>query len=337
MLDAGSWARDALPLARRASRGKHRGVSTSSRAPLLHRTAELAVEYLESICDRHVGALAAHDLVHGAVAGAHAVAPGPRVDPVGGGSAGRYAEALRADNQVARMLAGDWPMEWSSKYEFVSDDPRKVTMKKSDVASTHVGTALVPMMQAARSRITIISPYFVPGEEATTALAAAAGEGKSVRILTNSLVANDVAAVHGGYSRYRRPLLEGGVQLWELKPMADAPQESSLFGSSGASLHTKAFAADGESLFVGSYNLDPRSTWLNCEQGVRVDDPVLAEQIEKLFVLHTDRKHAWRLSLEGGQLRWSDGDQTYKNDPLATRWQRFQAWITRVLHLDAQL
>ena len=73
------------------------------------------------------------------------------------------------------------------------------------------------------------------------------------------------------------------------------------------------------------------------EQGVRVDDPVLAEQIEKLFVLHTDRKHAWRLSLEGGQLRWSDGDQTYKNDPLATRWQRFQAWITRVLHLDAQL
>ena len=118
---------------------------------------------------------------------------------VGGGSAGRYAEALRADNQVARMLAGDWPMEWSSKYEFVSDDPRKVTMKKSDVASTHVGTALVPMMQAARSRITIISPYFVPGEEATAALAAAAGEGKSVRILTNSLVANDVAEAGSGF------------------------------------------------------------------------------------------------------------------------------------------
>ncbi len=36
-----------------------------------------------------------------------------------------------------------------------------------------------------------------------------AGGGKSVRVLTNSLVANDVAAVHGGYSRYRKPLLEG--------------------------------------------------------------------------------------------------------------------------------
>jgi putative cardiolipin synthase len=248
----------------------------------------------------------------------------------------RYAVALRGDNVVRRMYAGDWPMQWSAKYEFVSDDPRKVTMKKKDVKRTSVGHTLLPMIQGAQNSVHIISPYFVPGDAATTGLTAAAGSGKEVGVLTNSLVANDVAAVHGGYSRYRKPLLKGGVQLWELKPQGGAGN-SSFFGSSGASLHTKAFSVDGEKLFVGSYNLDPRSTWLNCEQGVMVDDPVLAKQLDGLFATHTNGAHAWHVTLVDGDLRWDDGTETFKSDPKASGWQKFQAWITRVLHLDAQL
>jgi len=248
-----------------------------------------------------------------------------------------YAEALRGDDVVQRMLAGDWPMRWSSQYEFVADDPAKVTMKKRDVRRTHVGVALVPMLQEAETRITIISPYFVPGDEVTAGLTHAAGNGREVRILTNSLIANDVAAVHGGYSRYRKPLLKGGVQLWELKPMAGGAQASSLFGSSGASLHTKAFAVDGKTLFVGSYNLDPRSTWLNCEQGILVENAELARELEALFDSHTTGQHAWRVTLDDGDLRWSDGKEQFDSDPKATAWLRFQAWATKVLQLDAQL
>jgi putative cardiolipin synthase len=249
----------------------------------------------------------------------------------------RYAEALRGDDVVRRMLAGDWPMEWSGRYEFVADDPAKVTMKKRDIRRTNVVVALAPMVESAQSSVTVISPYFVPGDAGAAGLTRAAGGGRSVRILTNSLVANDVAAVHGGYSRYRRPLLEGGVGLWELKPTAGSAQASSLFGSSGASLHTKAFAVDGRALFVGSYNLDPRSTWLNCEQGVRVENEVLASQLEALFDAHTTGAHAWRVRLENGGLRWSDGKAEFDRDPEASAWRRFQAWATRVLHLDAQL
>ncbi len=144
-------------------------------------------------------------------------------------------------------------------------------------------------------------------------------------MLTNSLVANDVAAVHGGYSRYRKPLLKGGVQLWELKPQG-GEGNSSLFGSSGASLHTKAFSVDGEKLFVGSYNLDPRSTWLNCEQGVLVEDAVLTQQLDGLFDEHTNGQHAWHVTLVDGDLRWDDGKETFDSDPKASGWQRFQAW-----------
>jgi putative cardiolipin synthase len=248
----------------------------------------------------------------------------------------RYAIALKSSDLVRRMIAGDWPVQWTSKYQFVADDPAKVTMKRRDIKRTHVGVAIAPMVQAARERVAVISPYFVPGEAVTASFTRMAGAGKSVRVLTNSLVANDVAAVHGGYSRYRKTLLEGGVQLWELKP-AGEDGKSSLFGSSGASLHTKAFAVDGERLFVGSYNLDPRSTWLNCEQGVLVEDAVLARELESLFEVQIGGEHAWRVSLEDGNLRWNDGRQTFDSDPKASAWQRFQAWATRVLRLDAQL
>jgi putative cardiolipin synthase len=252
-------------------------------------------------------------------------------------SSGRYAEALRGDDSVRRMLAGDWPMTWSPTYAFIADEPAKVTMAKREIRRTNVAVALAPLVESARSGVTIISPYFVPGDAGTAGLTRAAGDGKSVRILTNSLVANDVAAVHGGYSRHRKSLLQGGVELWELKPTAGGTQASSLFGSSGASLHTKAFAVDGRALFVGSYNLDPRSTWLNCEQGVLVESESLTRQLEALFESHTTGQHAWRVTLADGDLLWSDGVERFHRDPRASAWRRFQAWTTKMLHLDAQL
>jgi putative cardiolipin synthase len=249
---------------------------------------------------------------------------------------GRYAAALRGSDLVQQLATGTWPLQWTSAYQFVADDPAKVMMKKRDVKRTHVGVTLLPMLNEAQQRVSIVSPYFVPGDGVTESLTRMVKEGKAVRILTNSLVANDVAAVHGGYSRYRKPLVEGGVQLWELKPAGGEP-DSSLLGSSGASLHTKAFAVDGRKLFVGSYNLDPRSTWLNCEQGVLVEDKVLGVQLEALFDRQVNAHQAWRVSLEDGDLVWSDGNETFDHDPKASGWQRFQAWLTRVLHLDAQL
>ncbi len=249
----------------------------------------------------------------------------------------RYADVLRADDAVKRLMTGDWPVEWAATYSFVSDDPLKATLEDHDPQRSEVITALVPAMQATQENLTIISPYFVPGGRGTAGLVGGAQTGKRVRILTNSLVANDVAAVHGGYSRHRNALLEGGVQLWELKPLAGGDVQSSLFGSSGASLHTKALAMDGRTLFVGSYNLDPRSTWLNCEQGVLVENAVLAKQLEGIFDTQVAAQRAWQVTLKDGELSWSDGSETFDRDPKASAWRRFQAWITRVLHLDAQL
>jgi putative cardiolipin synthase len=75
---------------------------------------------------------------------------------------------------------------------------------------------LISELQAARHKALLISPYFVPGNEGRW-LFGLAGRGVQVGVVTNSLAANDVAAVHGGYMGYRVPLLEAGVHLYELK------------------------------------------------------------------------------------------------------------------------
>jgi putative cardiolipin synthase len=197
--------------------------------------------------------------------------------------------------------------------------------------------ALAPALQDATQQITLISPYFVPGKEGTRHLVARVEQGVGVRVLTNSLAANDVAMVYGGYAKARPDLLAGGVKLWELKPLPGSGAKRSMFGSSGASLHTKALTTDSTGVFVGSYNLDPRSTSLNCEQGVFVYEPVIAAQLESLFDQESAGERAWAVLLEGGELRWTDGKRSYDSSPQASGGQKFQAWIARVLPLDSQL
>ena len=249
----------------------------------------------------------------------------------------RYAVALREGDAIGRIVEGRRSVEWSANYRFVSDDPVKVTQGKSDATESAVAAKLAPLVRGAEAGVSLISPYFVPGEAGLNLLIEATQIGNTVRVLTNSLAATDVAAVHGGYSRYRAPLLEAGVHIWELKPLLQTATETSLFGSSGSSLHTKAMVVDGNTVFVGSYNIDPRSTWLNCEQGVLVESMELATQIEQIFAVQTAPARAWRVTLEDGEMRWSDDEVSLKSDPQAAWTRRFQAWLTRVLHLEAQL
>ena len=249
---------------------------------------------------------------------------------------GWYAEALRGSETIKRLFGGDWTLEWSGDYQFVSDDPAKATGNLGEDASA-VGKVLFPAMLGAESELFVISPYFVPGEKGAEALIGVAQAEKRVRVLTNSLSANDVAAVHGGYASQRKNLLAGGVELFEIKPTGGAQVHSSLKGSSGAALHTKAMTIDSTRLFVGSYNLDPRSTSLNCEQGVLVESPVLAKQLEAIFNTMTTGDRAWTVHLKDKDLTWTDGTETYDSDPKASAGRKFQAWFARAFGLESQL
>jgi putative cardiolipin synthase len=86
---------------------------------------------------------------------------------------------------------------------------------------------------------------------------------------------------HSGYAKARRRLLENGMELDELRPDSDAfrPGWSLLSGRSPAALHTKAMVFDREAVFIGSFNLDPRSAVINAEAGLYIESPELAGRL----------------------------------------------------------
>jgi phosphatidylserine/phosphatidylglycerophosphate/cardiolipin synthase-like enzyme len=104
------------------------------------------------------------------------------------------------------------------------------------------------------------------------------------------------------------------LELYELKPAPEGygkddgnPAERMRLGSSKASLHTKAAIVDGERVFVGSFNLDPRSAMLNCEMGVWIRDLGLTRQLAALFGFGATPQRSFIVSLdERGQLQWTE-------------------------------
>ena len=179
----------------------------------------------------------------------------------------------------------------------------------------------------------------------TPHLDALASRGLRVVVLTNSLAATDVAAVHTGYARYRRDLLRGGVELYEMKRKVGSEtgqQKISVTGSSGASLHTKAMIIDRRWVFVGSMNLDPRSANLNTEMGILVDSPELAEQLHAHFVQTTSPEVSYRVVLEEGEgLVWYDRkdgkERRLEREPDASVGRRISVTLLRLVPIESQL
>ncbi len=198
---------------------------------------------------------------------------------------------------------------------------------------------LVEHVSAVKHDLKLISPYFVPGTEGVNWFAGLRRRGVQVGILTNSLAANDVMAVHGGYAGYRIPLLEQGVALFELKPHGSAG--ASLFGSSGASLHTKAYVVDGRRGFIGSFNLDPRSMNLNTEMGLLFESPDVAAELEALYRRKTGAPISYRVELVDGALRWQDDavqpPVSWDREPEASLWRRAAARAIGWLPVESQL
>ncbi|MCK2185460.1 phospholipase D family protein [Halomonas getboli] len=194
-----------------------------------------------------------------------------------------YLQALEEEPLIQRLREGRLPLIWAEA-KMVSDDPAKGLGEADDEAllTGRIRGLLGPPEQA----VYLVSPYFVPMDKGTRLFTDLEAHGVDVTILTNALEATDVGAVHAGYAKHRRELLEAGVRLFELKRQPGAPGRSEAagpFGSKGASLHAKTFSVDGKRLFVGSFNFDPRSAKLNTELGFVIESPELAQEMAEVF------------------------------------------------------
>ncbi|HTJ95814.1 MAG TPA: phospholipase D family protein [Pararobbsia sp.] len=232
------------------------------------------------------------------------------------------------------------------KATLLHDDPSKIEHSPAD-ADTHLMTQFHGLNLQPTQEMLVVSPYFVPGQEGLSWFSKLSHSGVRVTVLTNSLAATDVAAVHAGYRRYREALLEAGVRLYELRPDPDeGPTKKSAFGSSRASLHAKTYVFDRQQIFIGSMNLDARSVKLNTEIGLFCESPAIASEVADTIGPQLDRI-AWRVELQprangSPHLVWlqtaADGSVTqYDSEPEASTMRRLQVWLLGLLPIESQL
>lgn len=246
-----------------------------------------------------------------------------------------YLRRLSASPALATLLAGKPKLLAADGVHIAADQPDKARGGRGEDLSQPILNALA----GAKREVLLISPYFVPGKRGLAALTQLARRGIKVGVLTNSLNATDVTAVHSGYARYRKRLLRAGIDLFELK--RTGREERGTFGSSGASLHTKAFVVDDGLIFVGSFNLDPRSATLNTEMGAFARHPVLARQLRAEYDRLTAPGRSYAVHLKDDNLLWSDrvGGQprVLRSEPDASFPRRVMAGVIRFLPIESQL
>jgi putative cardiolipin synthase len=222
-----------------------------------------------------------------------------------------YVAAVKETQLVQQLQDGQLAFAWCQAWT-VYDWPEKVAgIPAPERQLLH---QLRPTADATKQELVVVSPYAVPGRKGLAFFRELRRRGIRVVLVTNSLASTDTVPVHAGYSRYRKELLRMGVELYELKPTAALRRS----GTQNASLHAKSFAFDRRVLFIGSFNLDPRSAFLNTELGVVFESPELAGPMVESLEARLDRM-AWRVESVPGpeqstRLNWvtQEGNRTVR-------------------------
>jgi putative cardiolipin synthase len=251
---------------------------------------------------------------------------------------------------LAGMLSGKSPLVWANS-AVVFDSPEKSKVEKGEIVGRLMHRSMVKAAATSSSEVVIVSPYLVPGPEGLALLKGLREQNVRVRILTNSMQSNDVKLAQAAYMHYRPELVDGGVELFEVRPVLGNPAGSGgkiQTGSSGrCALHAKVFVFDRQMVFIGSMNFDQRSLHLNTELGLMIDSPELAQQVVARFDAIAQPANSYQLVnrpdnvSSARRLVWrTEENQTLVElgqEPAESAWQRISVNFYSWLPLDSEL
>ncbi|AWB49034.1 phospholipase [Gemmobacter aquarius] len=202
------------------------------------------------------------------------------------------AEAMA--NHSAESLLVD-PLRFTPDVTLLADPPEKAFGHRKE---PWLLDRIETLLTGAKSEVLLTTPYFVPGASGLKILTDLATNGVKVKVLTNSLAATDLFAVHAAYRSYRQPLVASGAALYEYAPPRGTGRKRAL-------LHSKIFVIDGEQALVGSHNFDLRSAYINIELGLLFREPVLVAELRDLFARQTRPENAFAVTARNGALYWN--------------------------------
>ena len=199
--------------------------------------------------------------------------------------------------------------------KFISDNPGKNKNRISLGGGGMSTAALAKLVEGARDHMVIQSPYLVLSDKAMDLFKKAIARGVRVRINTNSLASTDNLQAFSGYRKQRETLLKMGLEIYEYKPDPEVQRQlmQQVVAKNAASpvfaLHAKTMVVDSEIVYIGTFNVDPRSENLNTEVGVIVKNAGLARAVEAKIETDMQPGNSWNAA----------SDQPDQYVPLAKR------------------
>jgi putative cardiolipin synthase len=234
----------------------------------------------------------------------------------------------------------------------VYDSPDKKHVLRGELPGHLISQAVLDAIRGVQSEFLLVTPYFIPADDEIQVLKDLRRRQARVRVLTNSLESTTEIAAQAGYEHYRVPLLEEGVELYEVRALLGSARGSgqtakvSRYGN--YALHGKMFVLDRQRLFLGSMNYDQRSKRINTEIGLIIHSSELAQETARRFEamakpsacyivgLISDgapgkpRRLVWRTEKDGRMVE-------YTREPARSAWQRLKVNLLALLPLDREL
>lgn len=238
----------------------------------------------------------------------------------------------------------DWTRELVTAVESAFAGEARVLADSPDaqeVEGEHLVSAqLIAAAESAEQELLLLTPYLIPSDHVMDTFESLNARDVDLRILTNSMDTNNHTSAHAAYSRHREAILDAGADLHEFR--ADAVDrkryEAEGYRADRFTMHAKLVMIDRRQVFVGTFNTDPRSMFINTEIGLLIDSPELAGHVHELVEHDFSPRNAWRVErADDGRLRWTDGEQTLDREPAQSGWLRFKTWVLGLFPMEHQL
>ncbi len=199
-----------------------------------------------------------------------------------------------------------------------------------------VGKSLRRVADQAKEEVIVESAYLILTSQTMEHMRNLRARGLQLRLLTNSLAANNHITAFVGYRQQRKQQIQVASELYEYRP--DAFSQTRLFQQLAPEqpvphfgLHAKTSVYDRSTVFVGSFNLDPRSMNLNTEIGFLVECPELGVAVADSILNDMAPGSSWLVRLnEQGETEWitiRDGMETIEpeSEPLSSVARKLEA------------
>ena len=218
-------------------------------------------------------------------------------------------------------------MSWEDVV-FLSDVPGKNSGEFGLGGGGESTNQLINAVKTARESILIQSPYLIMPEGGIELLGELVDRGVRIRISTNSLASTDNIPAFSGYQSQREDLLQSGVELYEYMDEPSIRTELIVRypritdNDPTFAVHAKSMVIDNKIVFIGTFNLDPRSANLNTEVGVLVESQELARQLGESIERDMLPGNSWQTTAD------------FNPDFVVSRGKRFKAWLNRILPVE---